>query len=244
MVGAGRFRQGLGAAFVGCLLATLGGAGPSSAESLIDIGPPVLHIGVVATPAPIPAPSEGRIPVSLRLSNSVWTDGRSHPPAATEVRFELDKHLLLDLSGVPRCPWAPTQSYPTFDWSSCKLAIVAGGRLKWEVASPEAVRVGGAATVYRGNRNKLLIRTNVPAPVSGEVIIPVELSPTSEGRYGLRATASIPKVAGGSGSLTYLGLRFRKVLFSAACPNRRLQSRVADTFADGTRLTGGLIITC
>src|SRR5215213_4137154 len=98
-----------------------------------------------------------------------------------------------------------------------------------------AVRVGESAIAYRGKRNKLLIHTYVLAPVSGEVVIPIELSQTSDCRYGLIATASIPKLADGSGSLTYLGLRFRKGLFSAACPKRRLQSRVTDTFTDGTR---------
>jgi hypothetical protein len=246
MVGAGRFRQAVGAVLAVCLPAALAGAGPSSAERLIDIGPPVLHIGVVATPAPIPAPSEGRIPVSLRLADSIGTDDGSHPSAATEVRFELDKQLRLDLSGVPRCPWAPTQSYPAFDWSSCEPATVGSGRIKWEVAFPEreAFRTGGDTTVYRGNRNKLLIRTYLPAPVSGEVVIPVGLSPPSEDRYGLSATASIPKVAGGAGALTYLGLRFRKGLFSAACPKRRLRSRVTDDFTDGTRLFGSPFVTC
>jgi hypothetical protein len=75
-------------------------------------------------------------------------------------------------------------------------------------------------------------------------VIPVALSPRNEGIYGLSAAASIPKLAGGSGSLTYLGLRFRKGLFSAACPKRHLQFGVADSFADGTSAAGGLIVTC
>ncbi len=221
-------------------------AGSALAEGRFDPLLPVVRSTLGATPSPIPAPSEGRIPVSLRLADSISTEDGSHPPAATEVRFSFDRHLRLDLSGVPRCPWAPVQSYPAFDWSDCKPATVGSGRIKWEVAFPEqeAVRVGGEATVYRGNRNKLLIRTSVPAPISGDVVMPVALSPRNEGIYGLSATASIPKIAGGSGSLAYLGLRFRRGLFSAACPKRHLQFGVTDTFADGTEADGGLIITC
>lgn len=74
MVRARRFRQGLCATLAVCLLAALEGAGPSSAERSIDIGLPNLHTGLVSTPAPIPAPSEGRIPVSLRLADSIWTE--------------------------------------------------------------------------------------------------------------------------------------------------------------------------
>jgi len=247
MGGKGRFRQALGAAFAVCLVAVVvaSAAAPAPGAPLDDLLPHVQSIPSVA-PAPIPAPSEGRIPVSLRLADTISTDDGSHPPAATEVRFDLDRQLRLDMSGVPRCPWVPIQSYPRFDWGSCKPAIVAGGRIKWEIALPEqeAFRTGAKAIAYRGNRNKLLIRTYVPAPINGEVIIPMALSPVSEGSYGLGATATIPTIAGGSGSLTYLGLRFRKGLFSAACPKRRFQFSVTDTFADGTEAGGGLVTTC
>ena len=224
MVGAGRFRQALGAAFVGCLLATLGGAGPSSAESLIDIGPPVLHIGVVATPAPIPAPSEGRIRVSLRLANSISTEDGSHPPAAAEVRFELDRRLQFDMADFPICK--PTSRVPR-DQSPCDEGKIAAGRTQVEVQFPEqqAIRVLGDATAYKTGPRSMMIFTYLPAPVIGMLHIPVAVDRGALGLYGLSATATIPKLAGGSGSLTYLGLRFRKGLFSglpeAAPPVRR-----------------------
>jgi hypothetical protein len=90
----------------------------------------------------------------------------------------------------------------------------------------------------------MMIFAHLPAPVTGMLRFPMTVDRGAPGIYGLSATASIPKVAGGSGSLTYLGLRFRKGLFSVACPKRRLQSQVTDTFADGTQAAGGLIITC
>jgi hypothetical protein len=246
MVGAGRFRRGLGAAVVALLLAVGGSVASSAQGGALNDLLPHLHATFSATPSPIPVPSEGRIPVSLRLADSVWTDDGSHLPAATEVRFEFDKSYRLDLSHVQRCPWAPLQSYPAFDWSTCAPAIVATGRIKWEIALPEveAVRVGGQAIVYRGRANRLLIRTEVPAPVSGEVVIPVKLSRGAEGVYDLKATAVIPKIAAGSGSLTYLGLRFRKGLFSLACSRGRLQSRLTNTFVDGEVASAGLLQTC
>lgn len=165
---------------------TLGVAGsrPIHASSGIVIPFPHLFAALRVTPSPMPTPSEGRIPVSLRLADSIWTDDGSHPPAAEELRLSFDRQLRLDLSRVPRCRLLPVQSYPAFDWESCKPATLASGQIKWEVAFPEqeAVRTGGEATAYRGMRNKLLIRTFVPAPVSGEVVIPVKLSALSESR--------------------------------------------------------------
>jgi len=245
MVRAGRFRRGLGAVAACALVAAGLAATAAQGEPLDDLLPHV-HIGFAAQPAPVPVPSEGRIPVSLRLTDSIWTDDGSHPPAATEVRYELDRSFRLDLSGVPRCPWAPIQSYPAFDWSRCAPAAVATGRIKWEVAFPEeeAVRVGGQAIVYRGRANKLLIRTRIPTPIDAEIVIPVKLSRPAGDAYDLKATASIPKIAAGSGSLVYLGLRFRKGIFSVACADGRLQSRVTNSLTDGTRLGVVLFTNC
>ena len=138
------------------------------------------------------------------------------------------------------------QGYPAFDWSRCAPAVVATGRIKWEVAFPEeeAVQIGGQAIVYRGRANRLLIRTQIPTPVGADLVIPVKLSRPAGGAYELKATASIPKIAGGSGSLVYLGLRFRKGLFSMACPKGRFQSRVTNSFSDGSAAAAGVITTC
>jgi hypothetical protein len=243
MVGAGRFRQGFGAVLAACLVAALVGAGPSLADGLIDIGLPNLHTGLVATPAPIPAPFERRMPVSLRLADSIWTDDGSQPSAATEVRFELDKQLQFEMADIPICK--PTSRIPR-DQTPCDEGKVASGRIQVEVQFPEQppIRVLGDATAYKTGPRSMMAFAYLSAPVTGMLRFPMTVDRGGPGIYGLEATASIPKVAGGSGSLTYLGLRFRKGLFSAACPKRRLQSRVTNTFADGARLTGGLIITC
>ncbi len=242
----GGFRAKLAYAIAAITVLVFVSGGAALAETGIHLYPPPTRSTLSADPAPIPVPSEGRIPVSLRLADSIWTEDGSHPPAATELRFEIDRQLQLDLADVTRCPWAPLQSYPGFDWSSCAPAIVASGRIKWEVAFPEqeAVRVDGKAIVYRGMANQLLIRTRIPAPVNGEVVIPVKITRATKGIYGLTAAIPIPKIAGGSGSLVYLGLRFRKGLFSMACPKRRVQFGVRNAFSDGEVSNAGLFTAC
>jgi hypothetical protein len=217
-------------------------AGAALAEGRIDSPLPVVHTTLSATPSPIPAPSEGRVAVSLRLADSIWTDDGTHPPAATEVRFELDRQLQFDMADFPVCK--PTSRVPR-DQRPCDEGKIAAGRTQVEVQFPEqpAIRVLGDATAYKTGPRSMMIFTYLPAPVTGMLLIPVAVDRGALGLSGLSATATIPKLAGGSGSLTYLGLRFRKGLFSAACPKRRLQSQVTDTFADGTKAAGGLIIT-
>jgi hypothetical protein len=65
----------------------------------------------------------------------------------------------------------------------------------------------------------------------------MEFKPIGEGRP--------PEIAGGSGSITHLALRFRKRTFTATCPpDRRLQLGLGFGFADGTFLSGAMVRPC
>jgi hypothetical protein len=213
------------------------------AESGVDLLLPEIQSSLRADPAPIPAPAEGRIPVSLRLADTISTNDGSHPPAATEVRFDLDRQLRFDMADVPTC--RPTSRVPR-DQTPCDEGRLASGRIQVEVEFPEQqpVRVLGDATAYKTGPRAMTIFTYLSAPVTGMMLIPMTVPRKATGIYGLSATASIPKVAGGSGSLTYLGLRFRKGLFSAACPKGRLQFGLRNAFSDGEVSAGALLTNC
>lgn len=245
MVEAGRFRRISGAVLGALLLATAGGsaAAPASGAQLDDLLPH-LHTSLTAEPAPLPVPSEGRIPVSLRLAEAIWTDGPP-PPALAEARFEFDRNFRLDLSQVERCPAGPRFDIRT-GVSPCEKYRFASGWIKVNVAFPEntPITVKGRAIAFESAPREFMIHAFLPAPVTALIAIPVEIGRARDGIYGLRATAAIPKIAGGYGSLVYLGLRFRKGLFSVACPQGHLQSRLINTYADGTKLSGASVTTC
>lgn len=65
------------------------------------------------------------------------------------------------------------------------------------------------------------------------------------GRYGLKLVGSVPKIAGGAGSVTHLAFRLHKSVFSATCPaDRQLDTRFTTTFGDGTLLGGAVVRHC
>lgn len=229
------------AAVATCLVAATAVFGQRAETPL----PPGIDITYDSQPAPIPVPSEGRIPISLRLATSIEMGDGSHPPATRELRFAFDRQYRLDLGDVPTCP--PAVRSQGRGESPCPAAEIASGRSSWDVAFPgqEPMQVEGRTVAYKIPRGKIAIHVFLPAPVTADVVTLVELSRAPKGsRYGLLATATLPKVAGGSGSLLYLGLRFDKGLFSVACPQRNLQSSLAAGFADGTRVTVGALTTC
>jgi hypothetical protein len=208
--------------------------------------PPAVRLTLASQPAPIPVPSEGRIPVSLRLATSIAMDDGSHPPAARRLQFAFDRQLRLALGDVPTCSGG-IRSQIRDGESPCPKAEIASGRSRWEVAFPgqEPVQVEGRTVAYKIPRGKIAFHVFLPAPVTADVVATADLSRAPKGsRYGIQATAYVPMVAGGSGSLVYMGLRFRKGLFSAACPQGSLQSGLVAGFADGTRTSVASLVTC
>ena len=224
-------------------LATAAMASGQRPETLL---PPEIKATYASQPAPIPVPAEGRIPISLRLATSIEMEDGSHPPPARELRFAFDRPYRLDLGHVPTCPPAIRSQSRTGE-SPCPKAEIASGRSSWDVAFPgqDPVQVEGRTVAYKIPRGRIAIHVFLPAPVTGDVVTTAALSRALKGsRYGLLATASLPKVAGGSGSLLYMGLRFHKGLFSVACPQGKLQSSLAASFLDGTRVSVDSLTTC
>jgi hypothetical protein len=217
------------------LTLAMAGSTAAAAESAVTLLPARVFTGLVVDPSPMPSRGEGRVPVSLRLTNTLWSADDSHLPAATQVRFDLDNRFRFDMARVPICDSRGGRDVRTGE-SPCEVGEIASGPIQFEVAFPgEApVKVGGQAVAYKIGPQAMMIWSSIGAPVVAEVLVPVKIERLPAGAYGVRATASIPAVAGGNASLIYLGLRFRRGLFSAACPKRRLQFRVTNTLADGT----------
>ncbi|HEU4462951.1 MAG TPA: hypothetical protein VFR75_10200, partial [Solirubrobacterales bacterium] len=66
-----------------------------------------------------------------------------------------------------------------------------------------------------------------------------------EGRFGLRVQATVPKIAGGAGSVTKFGLKVgrrftykgeQKSFLTAGCPNGGWMAKGEASFVDGARL--------
>ena len=230
-------RQGVSAAIAAALLT----AAPAAA---------LLPAPLRSTPAiestPTPAPSDGRVPVGLRLADTIAMEDGSHPPAATEMRFDLDRHFRLDLTDIRACKELKGRQSGR-DTSPCEgFEEVARGAIEVETLLPEQppVTVAGNAVAYKIGSRTLVVWAYLPAPVTGALLVPVRIGSKSDGPYGPRLTFAIPKIAGGAGSLTHLSLRFRKGPFSLACPDGRLQSRVYGSFADGSVASTATLRTC
>jgi hypothetical protein len=147
-------------------------------------------------------------------------------------------------------------------FDACPEAIIGQGLANFEIYPPPAggadvVPVAGDTVILNGGvKNgvtRLLAYNQISVPVPGAVVGKIEIRRIDEGRFGTQAVVSIPKVAGGSGSLTSFHVRIdRKITFqgkkksvlSFKCVGGEARGHVEAVFADGTVAEAGIARRC
>ncbi|HEX3040540.1 MAG TPA: hypothetical protein VHP56_00415 [Solirubrobacterales bacterium] len=142
---------------------------------------------------------------------------------------------------------------------ACPKAIIGSGHTSVEVLFPESkpIPVDSALTVFNGGQKggttTFYIHAFFTAPITGAIVTTVKIKKIHNGRYGLKSVASIPKIANGSGSVKSFDLKIGKTytykgkkvsVLSAKCADGKLQANASSIFADGTKVSAGIIRTC
>lgn len=197
---------------------------------------------------------------------SFWAEGKiatldgKHIPAAKTIVVEGDRNAALTVKGYPTCKSALLQSKDTAGaMSACKAALVGEGQATAEISFPEQPPIMAKSKILAfsggeaGGVVTLYIHAYLTVPVPAAIVTVVKTKKISKGRYGTHSTATIPKIAGGSGSVKSFTLKLsrqwtyqgRKMsLISAKCPDGRLQARVTSNFADGTIAKATVVRSC
>jgi hypothetical protein len=194
------------------------------------------------------SPSEWA-PLSPWVSMSFKNPEGTETPALKEFKIEEDRHLRLNLKGVPVCSHGTIDEPPITQ--RCRKALIGRGEMGTYIFYSEGVPIvaNTEVTVYNaGLRNgvrTLFLATFITIPTPKQIVTKVEVKHSSLGRYGLKLVGSVPKVAGGAGSVISLAWRFHKDVFSAICPlDQHLDTRFTSTLLDGTTLGGTVVRDC
>ncbi|HEU5062258.1 MAG TPA: hypothetical protein VFT79_03770 [Solirubrobacterales bacterium] len=203
--------------------------------------------------APDELPKRGKAPVTARLNGKIETRDGTHPPALQSIDLDIDKTIGIDAVGLPTCKSGQIQSRTSAAArKACGSAIVGSGRAEVEVAFPEQApfRSTGPLALFnggvQGRATTVLLHAyvNVPAPTA--IVTRATITRINRGRFGLHIAAEIPKIAGGSGSVTMfdleVGRKFtykgkRKSFLLAGCPTGTWVTKGQALFKDGTRLS-------
>jgi hypothetical protein len=210
--------------------------------------------------SPKTLPKKTYAPITLSTSGKIKTLDGSHPPALKEVLGEVDKNGVVDVKGYPVCKAGKLQAQDTAHArKACAGTEIGRGHTNVEILFEESkpVPVSSELSVFnggvKGGVTTFYIHAYITFPVPAAIVTTVKIKKTHKGPYGYSFVASIPKIAGGSGSVTSFELKIHKIftykgkkvsVLSAKCPTGKLQAHGTAVFSDGTRLSTGIVKPC
>jgi hypothetical protein len=241
-------------ALVGLIVVSVAGIAGAAGEGPVTAEAGNIKITFDGGFSPTKLPKKKMAPIVFSASGTIATKDGTHPPAVKEVEVESDKNASVNVKGVPVCKSGQLQSRDTKAAEKvCGSAIIGTGTTKVEIQFPEQnpIPVSSKLLVFNGGTSggttTLFIHAYITVPTPAAIVTTVKIKKIHNGRYGLKSIATIPKIAGGSGSVKSFSLKIgnkgKKVLF-AQCPDGKLQAHATAKFADGTKVSAGIVRSC
>ena len=234
------------------------GIATAAKPTVVRAGNMILTVNGNVSPTALPA--NKLAPISLNSNGSIRTVDGSHPPAAKAITVDFDKNGTTDVTGLPTCSAGKLQARDTKTVKKvCPDAIVGSGKTTVEVAFPDQTpfNATGPLVFFNGGKKggvtTLLIHAYVAVPTPTALVTTVRITRIKKGRYGTRAVASIPTIAGGSGSVTdfsftvnrkYAYKGKKKSYLLAKCATGKFFAHATAEFTNGDRISGGIVRTC
>ncbi|HEY5053661.1 MAG TPA: hypothetical protein VII45_09665 [Solirubrobacterales bacterium] len=199
-------------------------------------------------------------PITLSASAKIATVDGTHPPAVESFVVETDKNGAINTTGLPTCTDGALENSDTKTAEkACPTAIVGKGKTSVQVEFAESTpfNATGPLVVFNGGTKggvtTLFVHAYVAVPAPTAIVTTVKITKIHNGRYGMKASGSIPKIAGGFGSVTSFELSLnRKYTYkgkklsylTAKCPDGHLNAKGTAKFKDGTTVFGSIVRKC
>jgi hypothetical protein len=220
-------------------------------------GPTVPTLAFQATATPSFLHRSAPTPIGLTLEGRIATLDESHVPPVKEFVLDLDRHIDIDARGLPVCRGSQRDIRSNNLGSRCPDAIVGKGQIEVQVQFLELVPVYAKSKliiVNGGNRGAgnttLYAIALVTLPITTSFVMPITITRREQGD---RMVFDVPEIAGGAGSLIYLGARMRRGftksgrtvdLLTATCPGGAIGSTMTARFPDGAAVRQTSRQTC
>jgi hypothetical protein len=245
-------------AVIAATLALLVTAAASGSREVVQVGNVILADNGGLVPSRLP--KRERAPVSARLIGEIGTADGSHPPALRTVDIDVDRSVQVDAAGIPTCSLGAIAARSTAAAKrACPDAIVGSGEAEVEVAFPEQQPFSATGPLVlfnggvRGGTTVLYLHAYVAVPAPTAIITTARLTRIRQGKFGLNIFASVPRIAGGAGSVTKFELRVgrtftykgaKRSFLRANCPAGHYTTKGKATFSDGTQIAVDHVFPC
>ncbi len=205
-------------------------------------------------------PKHHDAPIEIYGGGKLSTVSGELPPILNEITFEFDRHGSVDTTGLAVCTRGKlvATDVPAAR-RACGDAIVGRGSGSVIVKLPEQAPIPASTGITlfngpkKGGNDTIFVHAHLDVPAPSTVLFQVVIEKISNGIYGYRAEANIPKIVNGYGhpisghitiarKWTFKGKKHSYV--NARCETGRLQAKGTFGFDDGTRLTGNFFRPC
>lgn len=191
-------------------------------------------------------------PITFSVSGKFRKSGpEPHLPALKEFVIEGDKHGSISVKGIPVCRPQKLQSVNTDQArEACGPALIGTGQAEAGIKFPEQPEIFARSELLafnggtRGGVTTFYIHAYITVPTPAAIVTVVKTKKVHKGRYGLESISTIPKIAGGSGSVRSFSLTLQKGIVSATCPDGHLNARGTAIFSDTTKISGTVVRAC
>jgi hypothetical protein len=251
-----RFTRAL--ALAAALATAVAGIAVAEKPTVVEAGNLILTFNGGFSPKTLPKGK--RAGITLNVSGKIGTKDKTHPPPLTVFIFEGDKNSAINAEGLPACTAGNLQAKDTAHAeAACPAAIVGEGKTNVEVEFPESKPFIAKSKLLAFNggvsegTTTIYIHAYLSSPVSAAVVTTAKVSNVHNGRFGLKSVATIPKIAGGSGSVIGFNLKLGRTFIYKGkeqhylllqCSDGKIFARGTAEFKDGASATGGVIRTC
>jgi len=241
---------------LGAMLAVAGIA--SAAKVTVRTGNMILTYEGKVTPKALP---KNRLaPIALDINGTIAAVDGGHPPALRTVVVDTDKYGTVNAKGLPVCTSGRLQAQSHVNAKkACSKAIVGRGSTTVRVAFPDSNPFNATGPLVffnggvKGGTTTLFIHAYVAVPTPTAIVTTVRITRRRSGKFGLRSIATVPTIAGGSGSVlsydftvdrkfTYKGRKQSYLL--ASCATGRFYAQAESSFSDGTKVKGSVVVPC
>jgi len=245
-----RKRLGLTLALGAAVALVVGGIAVAAKPTVVQVGNLRLTFNGGFTPKGL---SKKKLtPINLNVSGNIATLNGAHPPALKEFVLEADRNSGVSAKGVPVCKQGKLEATTTAAaQKACGKALIGKGTTGVEVEFAEQAPIPIKSKLLlfnggvKGGKTTIFIHAFLTNPVAAAIVTTVKIQKHKNGRYGLKSVASIPKIAGGSGSVTNFSLTInKKGYLLAKCPDGHLDAQGEAVFGDGTRAKGSVTRPC
>jgi hypothetical protein len=162
--------------------------------------------------APRQLPRERAVPVAVTIDGRIGTLDGTRPPELRKLEIGLNRNGILTTRGLPVCAVPTLQSTTTATaLRLCRPALVGRGSFSADVdLSQEGLPVRGRILAFNSRvhgRPGVALHFSGTVPVLATLILPLAIRHRSRGAFGTVLTTTVPRLAGGLGSVTHIKLR-------------------------------------